>query len=80
MKRASGLFVAMLGPFLDPLGGLEVVWELRSTLDPSIANMADLLRVEEFPLFIVELCVEVLDELGMDKIHESIPNITIVLD
>jgi hypothetical protein len=42
--------------------------------------MADLLRVEKFPLFIVELCVEVLDELGMDKIHESIPNITVVLD
>lgn len=53
--------------------------KLSSPLDPCIADLANLYRVELVPLSLVELLVKVWNELGMDKVQEGIANITIIL-
>lgn len=54
--------------------------KLISALNSGIANVADLLRVEKFPLFIMEFIVELNNEFGMNEVQECISNITIVLN
>jgi hypothetical protein len=54
--------------------------KLISALNSGIANVADLLRVEKFPLFIMEFIVELNNEFRMNEVQECISNITIVLN
>jgi len=53
--------------------------KLVSALDSGVAYVTDLLRVEQFPLFIVKFIVKVNNELGMNEIKECVTNITIIL-
>lgn len=53
--------------------------KLVSALDACVADVADFFGVEEFPLFVMELVVEVDNELGVDEIEKGIANITIIL-
>jgi hypothetical protein len=54
--------------------------KLISALNSGIANVADLLRVEKFPLFIMEFIVKLNNEFRMNEVQECISNITIVLN
>lgn len=56
-----------------------MVFELGCPLNSCITNLANFRRIEFIPFMIMEFLVELLNEFRMDKIDESITNITIVL-
>ena len=64
---------------LDDIGIFEMIGQLLSSLNAGIADLRDLVRVELFPLFVMELSVESFNKLGMEKVEESIANITVIL-
>lgn len=64
---------------LDDIRMLEVVFQLSSTLYPRIAHLTHLRAVELLPCMVVELSIEVLDELGVDKVQKCVANVAIVL-
>ena len=53
--------------------------KLIGALYPCIADMTDLLRVEQLPLPVVELVVEIHNKLGVDEVEKSVAHIAIVL-
>lgn len=64
---------------LEDVGVFEVVFELSGPLDPCIADLADLHRVELVPLALMELVVEVSDELGVYEVEEGVSDVAVVL-
>ena len=65
---------------LDDIGILEVVGQLLSSLNAGIADLRDLVRIEFLPLFIMKLVVKSFNKLGVEKVEESVANITVILN
>lgn len=61
---------------------LEVIPQSPRALDPGVCEGANLLAVKSAPFFAIKLMVKCLNELGVDKVDESIPNVAgiIVVD
>lgn len=89
----EGLLLSLVGPvtveddrpaFLvlvrHQAGVLEMCYEGGLALDPCICDLTLLLRVELFPLLVVELFVKWYQRGALDKIDESISHIAFVLE
>ena len=59
---------------------LEMVFQLSSSLYPRVAHLTHFCAVELFPGVVVELSVEVLNELCVDKVEECVAYVAVVLD
>lgn len=53
--------------------------KLVCALNTGIADVTDFFRVKKLPFFIMEFVVKLNNELWMDKVEESIPDITVIL-
>ena len=56
-----------------------MIGKLLSSLNASIANLRNFIRIELFPFFVMEFFVESFDELGMEEVEKSIANIAVIL-
>ena len=65
---------------LDDIGILEVVGQLLSSLNAGIADLRDLVRVELFPLLVMELIVKGFDKLGVEEVEEGIADVAVILN
>lgn len=61
------------------MGILEVVPECPCALDSGVGQGADFFAVEPAPFLAIEFIIEGVDELGMNKINESIAHIAGVI-
>ena len=66
--------------FLEFLGRLKMMRKLGSSLNSSVANVANFLRVEEFPLFVMKLVIELFNELRVNEVQKGIPHVTVILN
>lgn len=57
-----------------------MIYQLRSALDSSIADLTDFLWIELGPFFPMEFLKDLFHISHIDKIDESIANITIILN
>lgn len=65
---------------LEHIGVLEVVFQLSSSLDSCIANLAHFDGVESVPLPVVKLFVEVDNKFGVDEVEEGVPHVAVILN
>ena len=58
----------------------KMVLELGGALDSRIANLTHFVRVEFLPFSQVKVFIEISDEFDVDKVDESITNVTTILN
>jgi hypothetical protein len=57
-----------------------MVFQLPQTLNPSVLEVALLIRIEFSPFFVFELVVEINNEKRMNKVQKGIANIGFILE